>query len=197
MPLRSHNIREISVALIVNLFGGPGAGKSTTRADVFRILKQNHVNCEEVYEHAKKLTWSERKEELRCQPYILGKQLRDLEVLMDKVDVIITDSPILLCRYYTTKYRPTAYSDHFLYFCDEQFKHMGGINFFIERANPYQSEGRNQTAEQSDEVARELRALLDDLEVDYRTVPGNQFAGPAIAHAVLDALALQKSCCVG
>lgn len=38
--------------LLVNLFGGPGTGKSTTRAGLFNTLKLTGVNSEEVPEHA-------------------------------------------------------------------------------------------------------------------------------------------------
>lgn len=173
------------MTLIVNLHGGPGAGKSTTRADVFRRLKQSGVNAEEVVEHAKKLTWSARSMELKSQPYIFGKQLRDQEILIGKVDVIITDSPLLLCHYYTKKYRPDAYPASFDTFVVEQFKAMGGMNFFIERVNPYQAAGRNQTETESDEIAAEMRAMLDDLDIEYGVVSGDPSAGSLIANAIL------------
>lgn len=176
------------MTLIVNLFGGPGAGKSTTRADVFRRLKQAGINTEEVYEHAKKLTWSSRSEELRCQPYIYGKQLRDLEILMGKVDVIITDSPLILCLYYTRKYRPDAYPASFDAMIIEQFERMGGLNFFIERVKPYQAAGRNQTEAESDEIASEMRALLDHNLIEYGLVSGDPSAGALIAKSVMDEL---------
>ena len=90
--------------ILINIFGAPGCGKSTTRAEVFSRLKRLDINCEEVYETAKKFTWSERHIELKCQPYIFGKQLRDIEVLKNKVDFIITDSPLLLSKFYGEKY---------------------------------------------------------------------------------------------
>jgi adenylate kinase len=186
-------LEEISVTLIVNLFGAPGAGKSTTRADVFRRLKQAGVNAEEVYEHAKKLTWSSRSEELRCQPYIFGKQLRDMEILMGKVDVIITDSPLILCDYYTQKYRPDAYPPALSTLIVQQFQAMGGLNFFIERVNPYQQAGRNQSEAESDEVGRQLQELLDGYGVRYGVVSGDPSAGALIAQSIMTVLEEQKA----
>lgn len=181
------------MTLIVNLFGAPGAGKSTTRADVFRRLKQAGINAEEVYEHAKKLTWSSRSEELRCQPYIFGKQLRDMEILMGKVDVIITDSPLILCDYYTHKYRPDAYPPALRTLIVQQFQAMGGLSFFIERVNPYQQAGRNQSEAESDAVGREMRALLDGYGIHYGIVSGDPSAGTLIARSVMDALEHAKA----
>jgi len=49
----------MSKPLIVDFFAGPGAGKSTTAADVFAKLKWRGVNAELIGEYAKDLTWSE------------------------------------------------------------------------------------------------------------------------------------------
>lgn len=100
------------MTIIVNLFGAPSSGKSTTRAGIFHELKLLQVNCEEVYEYAKNLTWEQRFRTLECQPYVFGKQLYRIETLMDQVDVIITDSPVLLSAFYGRKLTGSRYSLH-------------------------------------------------------------------------------------
>lgn len=176
------------MTLLVNIYGQPGSGKSTTRADVFRILKQNGVNAEECYELAKKLTWSKRHEEIVCQPYIFGKSVRDVEILMGKVDVIITDSPIMLCRFYTELYRPGIYPQSFLDCISETVKSYGGVNYFLDAVKPYQSEGRNQTAAEAAEIGTSLKAMLDRHAITYTVLPGNERAGPRIAADILASL---------
>ena len=47
-------------ALCVNLFGGPGIGKSTTAAGVFNLLKLHGIETELITEFAKDLVWEER-----------------------------------------------------------------------------------------------------------------------------------------
>lgn len=44
-------------ALVVNLFGGPGCGKSTTMARLFADLKTRGLNVEMVSEFAKDLVY--------------------------------------------------------------------------------------------------------------------------------------------
>jgi len=44
-------------ALLVNLFAGPGTGKSTTMAGLFSELKFMGVNCEQAPEFAKEKVW--------------------------------------------------------------------------------------------------------------------------------------------
>lgn len=171
--------------LIINLYGQPGAGKSTTRADVFSRLKRAGVNCEEVYEHAKKLTWLKRHLELSCQPYVLGKQLRDFEILRGQVDVIVTDSPLLLSYFYGKKYCQDAYPDSFYQFVAEQAQRMPAMNFYLNRTKAYNPIGRNQTEAESDEIADELLDMLKTLDVDYQVLDGDINAGQNIADAVL------------
>lgn len=46
---------------IINLWAGPGSGKSTIAAYVFSKLKMKNINCELVTEYAKQLVYSGRK----------------------------------------------------------------------------------------------------------------------------------------
>lgn len=41
------------MAIVINLFGAPGAGKSTLAADIFSKLKRRQVKCELITEFAK------------------------------------------------------------------------------------------------------------------------------------------------
>ena len=87
--------------LVVNLFGAPGAGKSTGAAYIFSRLKLAGINAELVTEFAKDKVWEESKAVFQNQAYIFGKQYFRISRVQDKVDVVITDSPILLSPFYT------------------------------------------------------------------------------------------------
>ncbi len=60
----------MSMYNVVNLFGGPSAGKSTTAAGVFALLKLHDLRSELVTEFAKDLTWEKREKTLNNQYYI-------------------------------------------------------------------------------------------------------------------------------
>lgn len=181
------------MSLIVNILGAPCSGKSTTRADVFRLLKQRGVNCEEVYETAKKLSWTKRTGELACQPYILGKQLRDIEVLQGKVDVIITDSPLILSEFYNRLYRQGHYPPAFGQFVIDQFKAMGGLNIYLNRVGKYQTAGRNQDEAEATLIGRKLAELLEEIGCDTLTMDGDEHAGPAIVAQIEHILRVEKA----
>ena len=86
--------------LIVNLYGGPGTGKSSGAAYIFSKLKMAGIDAEYVTEFAKDKVWENNTEAFKCQFYISGKQAFRISRCFGKVDVIITDSPIVLGKIY-------------------------------------------------------------------------------------------------
>ena len=89
--------------LVVNFLAGPGAGKSTIAGSVFAELKWLGVDCELVTEYAKDKVWEESYKTLANQLYVLGKQSHRNFRLDDKVEVMITDSSVLMSLLYSTE----------------------------------------------------------------------------------------------
>lgn len=168
---------------IINLYGGPGSGKSTTAAGVFYHLKQAGINSEYVQEFAKDLTWEERFTALQCQPYILGKQYYRLNRLLGKVDIIVTDSPVLLSMYYNNLALPEL--DVLALALHNKFDN---INYFLKRIKPFMQAGRNQTKDEAVLADGGIKSLLDFNHIPYTEVVADDHAAKFIACEIKEAL---------
>lgn len=125
--------------LIVNLYAGPGAGKSTLAAAIFAQLKDQGVVAELVTEFAKDLVWENNLRPLACQPYIFGEQLWRIERLKGAgVEVVVTDSPIRLAAVYAPPGTPLAFISAVHAYANQQTT----MSVFLGRVKPYQPLGR-------------------------------------------------------
>lgn len=153
---------------LINLYGGPGTGKSTTSAIIFAKLKQLGYNAELVPEFAKDLTWHNRHATLQDQLYILGKQHHRIFMLKDQVEYIVTDSPLMLSVYYnhlTRANMPKSF-DQLVY---DLWDSYDSIDVFLERSKEYNPSGRNQTEDEAHKIDRELRELLEHEAIPFTT----------------------------
>jgi hypothetical protein len=84
--------------LVINFYGGPGAGKSTLAAEMFVYLRAlRGPNVELCHEFATELCFDQARANLKDQMYLLGQQWHRLWRLeQNKVEIAISDSPLLL-----------------------------------------------------------------------------------------------------
>ena len=169
--------------LLVNLYAGPGAGKSTGAAYIFAKLKMAGVDCEYVSEYAKDRVWQDDQFPLQhCQLYVTGKQCLKIYRLLGKVDVIVTDSPIAVGAMYTTE---KPYQDVCLY---EAKKYKNTYNLFVNRFKPYNQNGRNQTEEEAKEIDRKIKAFLTDNNLKFKEINGTEEGYNAIVKDIIERL---------
>lgn len=154
--------------LVVNLFAGAGAGKSTTAAGLFERLKWAGIEVELATEYAKDLVWEDRLDTLSNQIYVFGKQHHRVFRLIGKVDVVITDSPLIL----SAIYKPDTLSDNFTKVVLEQHNALPSLNFFIERTKPYNPKGRCQDEAGAREIDRKVREFLETHAIPYTAIKG-------------------------
>jgi nicotinamide riboside kinase len=156
---------------VINLFGGPGVGKSTILSETFALLKRKHCNCEKVEEFAKELVWDERYKTLENQIYIFGNQHHMLHRLKGKVDVVLTDGALFTSIIYTTVYKPSDKStDAFKSLVYQEFIKYNNINVFIERETTYQKIGRYQDEKQAKDVDKQIIRCLEEFAVPYKRI---------------------------
>lgn len=177
----------MSEALIVNLFGVLGAGKSTGAAYVFYKLKTAGINVELVTEFAKDKVWENNDEVFKNQAYIFGKQSFKIGRCADKVDVIVTDSPLPLSILYNSDKRLT---ENFNKSVMDVFNSYDNINFLINRVKPYNPSGRNQTESESDALKEPIINLLTERNITHTEVNGDELGYDRIVKSVISKLAI-------
>ena len=153
---------------VVNLFGGPGIGKSYMAFEVCANLKKEGFEVELALEYAKDLVWQKRYETLRCQPYVFGKQLHKIETLLGQVDYIITDSPLLLSVIYGDLYSgKIEYGDLFQASIVQISKQIPSLNFLLSRKFGFVQNGRNENLEESIAIDERIKITLDNFGIQY------------------------------
>lgn len=84
------------------MFGEPGAGKSTAAMDITASLKRKGINAEYISEFAKDKVYENNGEVFKHQEYLFGKQSFKMGRVRDKVQVMVADSPLILCIVYNS-----------------------------------------------------------------------------------------------
>ena len=154
--------------LHVNLFAGPGTGKSTTASGIFYYLKAAGLKCELIREFAKDLVWREDKS-INDQVYVFGKQYHKHFILENKVDVTISDSPLLLSLIYAPANLPDSWRTGVI----DLFHQFNNLNFFLVRddtEHKFEQAGRLQDLEGAIEKDKQIKEMLDHYQIQYQPI---------------------------
>ncbi len=162
--------------LVVNAFGGAGAGKTTASMHIVSELKKRGYITEYVSEYAKELVWEERYDlldgTLRNQQQLLAEQQRRIDRLIGKVEIVVTDSPLLLNSIYLSdRENKEAYSLFVLR------KHLSYNNFnlVVKRdSKKFEQEGRIHNLAESIQKDNEIESLLKKSKLYYGTYTHSQ-----------------------
>ena len=159
---------------ICNFYGGPGAGKSTSAAATFALLKHRKVNCELIQEFVKEAAWEKRSKKIfEAQDYLFGKQHFRLIQVQDDVDIIVTDSPLILgCAYISPDYPLPSLKN----VIKEAYHCYDNLDIFLTRVTEYNPAGRNQTGEEAIELDLVVKNVLNENNINYHEVKADENA---------------------
>ena len=171
--------------VVINLFGGPGCGKSTIAAELFATLKKQGYEVELVTEYAKDKVWEESYKTLENQIYVFAKQLHRMWRLKDKVQFIITDSPLPLSIIYDRDKNEDLKN-----LIITTFNSFNNINIVINRSTVYNQNGRYQNEEQANEIDNQIRELLISYFIPFQSEDINN-----VVETILNKIK-HMSCCI-
>ena len=164
---------------IINLFAGPGVGKTSIASGLLYQLKKRHISCDAPYEFPKVLAWDENHSAIKDQLYVIANQHRGIVKSWGKVDYIILDSPILLSLIYKTYYKgneypSTLYTESFDKMVLDIHRQYDNTNILLKRGNGIHNETeRYQNLEQSIELDRRIKEMMDINELPYIEIEVN------------------------
>ena len=172
--------------IVLNLVGGPCAGKSTVASGVFYNLKCAGLEVELALEYAKDCVWNESFQTTNDQIYMFGKQYHKIWRLLGKVQVAIVDSPLLLSAYYR-KFDSKYFDD----FVVESYKQMNNVTYFVDRNTVFMQNGRVHTEEESKMIDKKLEDILIKYDLPYKHVKNTE-AVDIITKEILEMIKNQK-----
>lgn len=164
---------------VVNLFGGPGIGKSSIASGLTYKLKKNHITCDNPYEFPKVLAWDENYSAISDQLYVVANQHRGIVKSFGKVDYIILDSPVMLSLIYKDYYNEQRDNDYPSRLYRENFDRMimdihngyDSVNILLKRTEGNHNDSeRYHNLEQSQELDTMIEDSLKEHGVEYHIV---------------------------
>lgn len=155
--------------VVINLFGEACTGKSTHATGLYSLMKKKGYSVELIREWVKDVFYEGHGSmwKLGNQYKITGEQIEATDRLIDKVDYIITDSPILLGALYARLYN----KDYNLHdSIKSRFETYNNFNILLKRDFEFVHEARG-----SGKGAQQAEMLLEQMmyEPDMRLMSGS------------------------
>ena len=156
----------------INIYGGPGAGKTAMASYLFHQLKTRHIIIEQVSEFAKTLAYQGHEIVGFDQAWIFMTQMHSEEIyLRHGANLTITDAPLYLMMAYIKRDCPWLYSclEPIAAKFEEQYP---SIHLYVERPSVelYQQKGRFEDFREACEMDMITRGVLDKHTRGYHII---------------------------
>ncbi len=149
--------------LVINIFGGPGVGKSTIASGLFFRLKCLHYDVELIDEYAKYLVYQNRIDVLKKdQLKVFAEQQAKLRVVAEHRKILIVDSPLILSKIYFNEKENIVDPNLFTPIVVQMFNYYPNFNILLKRnpGLPYEEKGRYQSLEEAKKIDEKVESFL-------------------------------------
>lgn len=175
---------DFKQAVIVNLWGGPGIGKSSVAYGVSYLLKKKGISFEYIGEYAKSLAWS-NDPKIKNQLYVTTKQIyQQMIPVLGGTPVVVTDSPILL----GTVHRGLGCTPGFDVYMKEVYDLFDNLNILLVRNTDeikYDPNGRTEKDVQEAIVKDNiLNDMLNKFNIDCHRIVMSADSDPIVEQIV-------------
>ena len=175
--------------VVVNMYGGPGAGKTTAAFEVMEKLKKAGYVVEYAPEFAKELVWTMGDErahpsqralaaalldgEYKHQLQLYEQQLARIQKLVGQCDFVVTDSPTQLSAMYL-KPKDDAQLKRFEQRVVRDASEFESFNMFVKRSGEYEQAGRVHDETEAIVIDGKIENFLERTGQYYGTYNHNQ-----------------------
>ena len=138
--------------IVIDLFGGPGSGKSSALFDIMSYCKKNNIDAEAATEYAKEPIVRGVKLVPTDQVYLLAKQHKKESTFYGKTDYIITDCPMWMSIAYEKELSNPPYVAKKI--IEKYLAHSPNVEHrpvLIKRPKNYNPSGRRQSEDEATE----------------------------------------------
>lgn len=155
---------------VINMFGGPGAGKSTIAAELYAAMKKRGMSVEQVTEVAKDIVHEQHMDYMMAyQDKISAEQNFRQARVCGQYEYVVTDSPILLGIFYT----PAGYYPSFQRLVIEKFQSYNNINVYLDRTADYDPRGRYQDEDGAMALSNDILGYLKNEGIPFYRLPAD------------------------
>lgn len=144
------------MSILINLFGGPGAGKTTLAHGIVYEFRMHGIEADIATEYPKELIYDRINPASINQYTILAEQFKKIERVLRACTVVVCECPLLLCAEYDMGKRHIfqMVKDYETYLKDT-YK-TSTYNYFVDRIVPYTTTNRVHTEKQAIDIDRRL-----------------------------------------
>lgn len=156
---------------VINLFGSPGCGKSTTASELFVKMKKAGYKVEIIHELAKDLLYAKNEYKLQDQIMIFAEQHHRQWIMQGQVDYVINDGNFLLSTIYgQKKYKGDTFNKTII----QTFNEYDNLNVILLPQHEYQEHGRFQTKEEAESIENKIFDTFHNYGIEYTSTYTNE-----------------------
>lgn len=173
--------------VVINLYAGPGSGKSTTSRALSSLFGGNGISSIAPIEIPKLHVWEKSFKDLSDQLKIFANQKYSQDLCHEKYKISVVDSPLLMQMVYMeqNKSKNTKELESLILNAFKENKD-DTINFFLKREHKYSNYGRVHTEDQSQQLNNKIINVLIQNKVNFKSFYTHPFIGFEIFNELVE-----------
>jgi nicotinamide riboside kinase len=166
---------------VINIFGGPGVGKTVQGLLLTAHLKIEGFNACLVPEYARELVYQNEIELLQNnQEHIFNEQSRRVDMRYGNVDIAVCECPILLNIAYNKIYGSTKPEFDTKVLESHNNPNYTNFNYILHRETEYKNEGRYQDEDGAKNVDLTVIDVIKELNIPHKFMGLDNFVDNVI-----------------